>query len=435
MKIFKITLVALSILVLSACSNEAFDEHMISKAPEIKSETASGKLLRSLPQARKKAVVAVYEFADQTGQHKPSDNFAEFSRAVTQGGMAILSESLTKAGNGNWFRVIERSGLDNLLRERQIIAATREQYTNSKTPLPPMLFAGLLLEGGIISFETNTVTGGFGARYLGIGGNTQYRQDIVTIYLRAINVQNGEVVLSTNASKTIFSSALSGSAFKFVAFDELLEIESGFTLNEPPQFAVRQAIESGVYSLIMEGVLKGVWEFDNPAQGRVALRKYLELRDGEVPSEYEPVHSRPAPMPATPAMQSPVTTMPAPNATVAAPAPVMQKPVAPVQAALAYTQEDFEALRQEDTAPMAFPHYDEQPAETPSAPVEQLDPAAQPLRSLPLDNGKPVLMNQRREAEQYREAKPLRSYQRIQTSDDEELFCDSKGCYPFEPPR
>ncbi len=42
------------------------------------------------------------------------------------------------------------------------------QATEQPQPnLPSLLFAGLILDGGIIGYDCNTVTGGLGARYLG----------------------------------------------------------------------------------------------------------------------------------------------------------------------------------------------------------------------------------------------------------------------------
>ncbi len=278
----KITLAALICLALTSCSTvQSIGDGLFEQEAEIDLKTNAGNILRNLPAAKIKPVVAVYEFADQTGQHKSNDKIAEFSRAVTQGGATILTEALTKAGAGSWFTVIERNGLDHLLRERQIIAATRQQYGVGNVKLPPMLYAGVLLEGGIVSYDTNTTTGGLGAKYLGIGGNTEYRQDVVTIYLRAINVQNGEVLVSVNTAKTIYSTALSASAFKFVSFDEILQLESGVTVNEPPQLAVRQAIESAVYSLVMEGAVKGLWEFADDSAGRLEIQRYLARVNGE----------------------------------------------------------------------------------------------------------------------------------------------------------
>lgn len=271
--------------LLLGCSTTETTKALLSEAPEINPETQTGRILRSLPPASKRAVVAVYDFEDQTGQHKPNDRIAEFSRAVTQGGAAILNQALVKAGEGTWFTVIERKGLSNLLKERQIISATREMYTGKKSKLPPMLYAGVILEGAIVSYESNTTTGGLGARYLGIGGNSEYRQDVVSIYLRAVNVKNGEILVSVDTSKTIFSTAVQGSMFKYVAFDEILELESGFTVNEPPQMAVRQAVESGVYALVMEGARKGLWTFANETAGRLAMQRYLaRINDEPMPS-------------------------------------------------------------------------------------------------------------------------------------------------------
>jgi curli production assembly/transport component CsgG len=255
---------------------------------KVADKTKTGEMLKMLPPAAQKVVVSVYNFEDQTGQHKPDDSSAQYSRAVTQGGLSILNKALLDAGSHGWFTVIERGGLQNLLQERQIIRSTRDQYrlpNGNKLPdLGPLLYAGLLLEGGIVSYESNILTGGIGARYLGIGGSTEYRQDIVTVYLRAISVQTGEVLLSVNTSKTIFSSGVSGGAYKYVAVDKLLEIESGFTVNEPPQFAVRQAIEMAVYSLIMEGAERSLWNFSSPA-GQTLLKEYISKRDEGKPVE------------------------------------------------------------------------------------------------------------------------------------------------------
>lgn len=263
--------------------------NMMGSTPEMNTKTETTDILRSLPSAMVKPVVAVYDFNDQTGQYKPNDKVAEFSKAVTQGGTTILNEALVKAGSGGWFTVIERSGLEHLLRERQIIAATREQYGAGRAKLPPMLYAGVLLEGGIVSYETNTLTGGLGAKFLGVGGNAEYRQDIVTVYLRAVNVQNGEVLISVNTAKTIYSTAISGGAYRFTALNELLELESGITMNEPPQVATRQAIEASVYSMIMEGALKGIWEFADATAGRLETQRYLARLNNESLPELEDI--------------------------------------------------------------------------------------------------------------------------------------------------
>jgi curli production assembly/transport component CsgG len=205
--------------------------------------------------------VAVYQFSDKTGQRRPSEMVAHLSSAVTQGGETWLIKALQDAGNGSWFRVVERVGLENLTRERQLIRQTREQYEGKDAkPLRPLTFASLILEGGIIGYDVNTMSGGVGARYLGIAPSVQYRQDQVTIVMRLISVQTGEVVLNVATSKTILSSAIGLDVFKFVdKGTRALEIETGLSANEPVNYAVRAAIEAGVVELIKEGSRKGIW--------------------------------------------------------------------------------------------------------------------------------------------------------------------------------
>lgn|GEM_PF-383608 len=279
----KIFIFLLCSVALYSCSGDY--KEPLAENPQVASHTKSGDILASIPPVKEKPVVAVYEFQDQTGQMKESDTFANYSRAVTQGGLAILNKALLDAANGHWFTVIERGNINHLLQERQIIKVTRAEYAPGDTQIPnikPMLYAGLIIEGGIVAYDSNITTGGAGAKYLGVGGSTQYRRDIVTIYLRAISSQTGEVLTSVNTTKTIYSLSVSASAYRYVSFDKLLELEAGFAVNEPPQFAVRQAIEMGVYSLIMEGAINHLWEFKDPIAGRKAIADYLARRSGNL---------------------------------------------------------------------------------------------------------------------------------------------------------
>lgn len=219
----------------------------------------STKTLLDLPPVNKKVPVAVYNFNDQTGQFKALENGSTFSTAVTQGSTSILIKALEDSG---WFKPIERENFQNLSTERSIISNTQKEYlkTNPNEPsLPPLLYAGLILEGGIVSYDTNIVTGGVGARYFGVGGSAQYRQDRITIYLRAVSTNNGEILKTIYVSKTILSQALDASFFRFVRFQRLLEAETGITQNEPLQIAVKDAIEKAVHDLIIEGVKDGHW--------------------------------------------------------------------------------------------------------------------------------------------------------------------------------
>jgi len=272
-----------AMFALSSCSSGVVPFEIGSQPPKLSQATRVGVALKQLPKAKNKTVVATYKFNDQTGQHKPNGNFSEYSRAVTQGGLPVLNQALYDAANQGWFTVLERENLTNLIQERNIISKMRMQYkpANGKKlpPIPPMLYSGMILEGGIVSYESDTLTGGLGGKYLGIGGSTEYRQDVVTVYLRAVSVKTGEILLSVNSSKTIYSAGLSAGAFKFLSIDKLLEIETGVTVNEPPQLPVKQAIEMAVYSLIMEGSIKNLWKFEDDVVGQVLVDDYVRRRN------------------------------------------------------------------------------------------------------------------------------------------------------------
>lgn len=221
--------------------------------------TATGLDFRNLPIPKEEVVVGVYKFRDQTGQYKASEMGSNWSTAVPQGLTTILIKSLE---DSKWFIPIERENIGNLLNERQIIRTTRQEYSpnNQATPLPPLLFAGIILEGGVISYDTNVLTGGAGARYFGIGASTQYRQDRITVYLRAVSTNSGKVLKTVYTSKTILSHAINASMFRYVDFERLMEAEVGITNNEPVHMAVSEAINKAVYMLILEGIQAKIWE-------------------------------------------------------------------------------------------------------------------------------------------------------------------------------
>ena len=256
-------------------------------------EAPLAKKLRDVPEIDgEKITIAVYGFTDKTGQRKPADSIANLSSAVTQGSEVWVIKALSEVGNGSWFEVLERIGLDNLVRERQLIRNTREVYEkelpNGPTPLKPMKFAGLILEGGIIGYDSNVAVGGIGARYLGVGAQTEYRVDTVTVVMRIVSVSTGKVMLSVATEKTIASSRSGIDVFKF--FDlgtKLVEAENGYSVNEPVNYAVRSAIEAGVVELINEGERKGLWKFKKSKTKNKSER--LGLNKPKVVPEKKPV--------------------------------------------------------------------------------------------------------------------------------------------------
>ena len=208
-----------------------------------------------LPASTKPLSVAVYSFADKTGQRRPQANVASLSSAVTQGAEAFLIKALQDVGAGNWFEVVERVGIDNLTKERTIIRQMREAYegTNAK-PLMPMQFAGLIMEGGIIGYDSGTESGGAAYRFLGIGPQTQYSKDTVTVSLRAVSVNTGKVLAAVTVTKIVYSTADSIAVLKFLnQGTQAFEAEMGLTINEPGTLAVKATVEAAVVELIKEG--------------------------------------------------------------------------------------------------------------------------------------------------------------------------------------
>ena len=264
--------------------------------------------LRYLPPAESMPVVAVYNFGDGTGQRKSQDNVASFSTAVTQDAKSLLIDALKAAGSGEnpkgtWFRVVERGkGLDNLVRERQIVRSTRSEQAKAAgkdefQELQPMLFAGMILEGGVVGYDTNIETGGTGARYLGIGTTNQYRRDSIVVSLRAVSTLTGEVILNVQTSKTVLSSGQAGDVFRFIDMDtKLLELESGMTQNESVTYAVRSAIEAAVLELIKQGDERGYWKIVYPEDwdDQVAAQEqayWMSLKDSGVLPDAEDVEA------------------------------------------------------------------------------------------------------------------------------------------------
>jgi len=221
--------------------------------------------LKNLPPASVMPTVAIYpnSFKDLTGQRRSNSTFALFSTAITQAPEAFLIRALKHTSDGKFFRVVERVGLDDLTKERQLIRSTRKEFKEDNK-MKPLLFAGLLIQGGVISYEANLKSGGAGARYLGVGNSKQYREDTVTISLRLVSVSTGEVLTETLVSKSIISTSISQDIFRFIETGtELVEIEGGVSENESVSIALQKAIETGVLNIINIGIERGYWKYEN----------------------------------------------------------------------------------------------------------------------------------------------------------------------------
>ena len=258
----KRTIIALSVLaLLSGCA-------VTQKAGvEFKPQVAERKMQKEFDSISSpngpRVTVAVYSFKDLTGQRKAVSTYASFSTAVTQGAEPVLISALQEVGRGTWFDVVERVNVDNLIKERTIITQMRNQYEGPRAqPLAPLQFAGIIIEGGIIGYDSSTESGGAAYRWLGIGPQTQYSKDVVTISLRAVSVSTGKVLSTVSVTKTVYSTADSFAMLKaFQNGTQLFEAETGLTINEPGTLAIKASIEAAVVELIKDGERKGVWAY------------------------------------------------------------------------------------------------------------------------------------------------------------------------------
>lgn len=263
----KFTLI-IALTFLCACSSTSEFEH-IEPASSLMPKSASYYDLLALPAPQGSIVAAVYDFRDQTGQYKPIPS-SNFSTAVPQSGTAFLAQTLNDSA---WFVPVEREGLQNLLTERKIIRAGLQ---GDSSQLPQLNSAQILMEGGIVAYDTNIKTGGAGARYLGIGLNSKFRVDTVTVNLRAVDIRTSRVLSSVTTTQSVLSKEISAGVFKFIDAQELLESEAGYTSNEPVSICVVQAIESAVVHLIADGIWKRAWNLSQPTTGlnNAVLQKY-----------------------------------------------------------------------------------------------------------------------------------------------------------------
>lgn len=247
----KLCIGVLTSVLVAGCSVVPKPTNLNIEPASIDTRSSIMEYLREQPRPAAPIPVTVYAFRDQTGQYKPQANVSSFSTAVTQGGTSMMMQLLLDSG---WFAPLERENLQNLLTERQIHNSARNGQE-----LPALKEARLLLEGGIISYDTNVTTGGIGAEYFGIGASEMYREDQVSVYLRAVDVHTGQVLLSVSATKKVFSIEMRAGLFRYVSLNRLLEAEGGFSMNEPVQHSVQRAMEAALVELIEKGQERGFW--------------------------------------------------------------------------------------------------------------------------------------------------------------------------------
>jgi curli biogenesis system outer membrane secretion channel CsgG len=88
--------------------------------------------LSQLLPPEKKINIAVFDFPDLTGAYKPSDSFATYSKAVSQGADAIVIDALRLTSDGKWFNVLERKGINAISFERNLLQESMTDQDNRK---------------------------------------------------------------------------------------------------------------------------------------------------------------------------------------------------------------------------------------------------------------------------------------------------------------
>jgi len=241
----KITTPLMILILLTGC---ATNQKRI-KQPTYDENVYSQAFMKTFPQ--EKLNVSIFEFKDYTGKYQGALNGQSvYSKVVTQDPESVLIAKLLAS---DWFNVLERTVLKNILTERKL------SELSNKEKLSKLEYSRYALAGGIIDYESNTLTGGLGAKYFGIGGSTEYRADQMTISLRLIDIETGSILSSTVLTDQVYSYGLSLGVFQFVSYKKLLEAEGGFTRNEPKILVLNSLLEESVKQLIQDSIELGIF--------------------------------------------------------------------------------------------------------------------------------------------------------------------------------
>ncbi|MFH1210555.1 MAG: CsgG/HfaB family protein [archaeon] len=244
-----------------------------SKEGAVVNWTGASEELKKMPKPAQKIAVAVWKLPDETGQHRRSANATELSKAVTQGGVHMLIKALMDSG---WFEVVERESWANIAQELKIREEmVRQGVKDVNGGLSHLKVPRYLIAGAITEYEHQPFSGGAGVGYRGFGLSGRMKIASVATDLRLTDIETGVVKIPVSIYKRIASEEVDFSIFRFIKIDKLLEVETGFTSNEPTQACVRESIEKAVINIIANGVKMGLWKPADPA----AMKYFTEYKD------------------------------------------------------------------------------------------------------------------------------------------------------------
>jgi curli production assembly/transport component CsgG len=214
--------------------------------------------LAELPPPKTDAIfVGIYNFTDQTGQRATTPSGSEMSTAVPQGLSSMLVQELERAGDGKYYRVVERETIDSLLSERRI--ATAMLGESGEEQLGTLFVPGILLTGGAVSYDRNVRQTFSGAGYASVNGRDEVVADQVGIVLRAVSVKTGEVLATVMTTKSVISRQR-GFHVLAILNEDVGAFEFGGAANEPVSYATRLAIGAAVVDLTKQGMADGWWK-------------------------------------------------------------------------------------------------------------------------------------------------------------------------------
>lgn len=243
----------ISLLLLQAC---VLAPPLETEPPIVIEKSAIEELSALKPPGNDAIFIGVYDFTDKTGQ-RTSSEISDMSSAVPQGLASMLVQELERAGNGTYFRVVERESIDALLGERRIAEVMLGE--GGADQLGAMFIPGIYLTGGAVSYDRNVTQTVQGLGVASVNGRDEIVADQVGVILRAVSVKTGEVLATVMTSKSVISRQRGMYVLSIIS-EKVGAFEVGGSTNEPVSYATRLAIAAAVIELTKQGKADGWWK-------------------------------------------------------------------------------------------------------------------------------------------------------------------------------
>ncbi|KIC12029.1 hypothetical protein RA19_05305 [Leisingera sp. ANG-M1] len=117
-------------------------------------------------------------------------------------------------------------------------------------PVHHLQTADFLITGAVVAYDADIASGGVGLRISNVGLSKEMRKDSITITLRLVDAQSGEILDSSTIAQTVISKRKQGDFLNYVTLNTVLEFEAGYVINEPAAFAMDAAIRLGLSQIL-----------------------------------------------------------------------------------------------------------------------------------------------------------------------------------------